>query len=221
MEEAVGPTLSAIPQPRDAVSVLPDHSNCSTHNPHRESLYSSISDKIGDNLHSEMATPELPSDDSSFAHSRIFEKYRGKTYPTLYIEYREEEGTREGLYKRRAYLRLDIHSLGEQLLSDDDYKTLESLREEIHLLNVEIKQCSVEIERLKSQCRDEGIIDENYNYIDNDGNDTESEKSGETALPADLPLIASGLDTPPDDTLQNVRSWLDTLPNDTSQNVTS
>ncbi|KFZ22832.1 hypothetical protein V502_02689, partial [Pseudogymnoascus sp. VKM F-4520 (FW-2644)] len=191
-----------------------------THHPHRASPYSSIGDKIGiseDNLYereNEMATPELPSDDSSLAHSTgSFDKYREKKYPILYIEYREEQGTREILYEARAHLMRDIGSLEEQLLSEDDHKALERLTEKSRLLDVEIEGCSLEIERLESQCRDEDIIDENYNYIDNDGNDTEPEKSGEPALPlppappTDLPLIASGLGTH-DDTLQNVTSWL-------------
>ncbi|KFY22398.1 hypothetical protein V493_06636 [Pseudogymnoascus sp. VKM F-4281 (FW-2241)] len=103
-------------------------------------------------------------------------EYRKKYHP-LYIEYQENLGIQDNLYERRAYIRQDQdmfeeqresrHRIGLTLLQDDqDY--LDSIPEEIRKLDVEIDEYRLEIEQLRAQCLQQGIIDEDDCYIDDD-----------------------------------------------------
>lgn len=138
------------------------------------------------------------SDDDAYS-TGSFEKYRNNYHP-LYIEYQEQRGTQDNLYERRAYIiedqaRLEDqqqnrHRVGLTLLKDDQ-GFLDSLPEVIRLLDVEIDEYRIEIEQLRAQCLEQGIIDEDDNYIDDDREDSDaSDDSMPPPPPPPLPLSA-------------------------------
>ncbi|OBT64662.1 hypothetical protein VE03_05882 [Pseudogymnoascus sp. 23342-1-I1] len=142
------------------------------------------------------------SDDDAYS-TDSFEKYR-KNYHPLYIEYQEKHGTQDNLYERRADIMEDKARLEDQQQSrrrvgltllkvDQDF--LDSLPEVIRLLDVEIDEYRVEIERLKAQCLEQGIIDEDDNYIDDD--DEVSNDSGDSMSPPSPPPLPSLPSLPP------------------------
>ncbi|KFY81536.1 hypothetical protein V500_11314 [Pseudogymnoascus sp. VKM F-4518 (FW-2643)] len=132
------------------------------------------------------------SDDDPYS-TGSFEKYR-KIYHPLYIEYQENRGAQENLYERRAYFLEDLarledqqqsrHRVGLSLLQDDQ-DFLDSLPEAIHLLDVEIDEYGLAIEGLRAECLEQGIIDEDDNYIEGD-----SENPDDSAPLPPPPLLA-------------------------------
>ncbi|OBT72487.1 hypothetical protein VF21_08521 [Pseudogymnoascus sp. 05NY08] len=154
-------------------------------------------------------------DDSDYdAYSTgSFEQYR-KNYHPLYIEYEEYRGTQDNLYERRAYIMEDKARLEDQqenrhrvnlTLLEDDQKYLDSLPEVLRLLDVEIDEYRVEIEQLRAQCLEQGIIDEDDNYIDNDREDSnpydDSDVSNDS-IPIPPPSLP--LSTPPKPPVQTL-----------------
>lgn len=149
--------------------------------------------------------------------SGSFEKYR-KNYHPLYIEYLEQQGTQENSYERRAYFMEDQARLEEQqknrhrfglTLLKEDQDFLDGLPETLRLLNIEIDECNIKIEHLRAQCLEQGIIDENDNYIDKDGEDSDasddshdSYDSRPSSPPPPPPLPASAPLREPAPTLQ-------------------
>ncbi|KFZ25021.1 hypothetical protein V502_00497, partial [Pseudogymnoascus sp. VKM F-4520 (FW-2644)] len=131
------------------------------------------------------------SDDDEYS-TGSFEKYRINYHP-LYIEYQEQRGTQDNLYERRAYIvedkaRLEDqqqnrHRVGLTLLKDDQ-DFLDSLPQIIQLLDFEVDQSGLEIERLKTQCLEQGIIDEDDNYI---GDDSEVSSGSDDSTPPPPP----------------------------------
>lgn len=141
------------------------------------------------------------SDDDAYS-TGSFEKYR-KNYHPLYIEYKEHQGTQEILLERRAYILEDQARLEDQqqnrqrfrlTLLKDDQDFLDSLPEIIRVLDADIDEYSLEIEELRAQCLGQGIIDEDDNYIEEDGENPDdftslppSPISAPPAPPAPLP----------------------------------
>lgn len=124
-----------------------------------------------------------------------FEKYRINYHP-LYIKYERQRGTQDNLYERHAHLLSDLVRLEDQqenrrrvglTLLKDDQDFLDSLPEIIRLLDYELTQSDHEIERLKSQCLEQGIIDEDDNYIGDDG-EVSSGSDDSTPPPPPPPL---------------------------------
>jgi hypothetical protein len=128
----------------------------------------------------------------------------------LYIEYQESRGTQDNLYERRAFIvedqaRLEdqqqnCHRVGLTLL-EDDQKYLDSLPGVIRLLCVEMDEYRVEIELLRAKCLEQGIIDEDDNYFDDDGEDSSvsnaSKSSRPPPPPPPLPLLPPSVPTKP------------------------
>jgi hypothetical protein len=147
---------------------------------------------------------ESDSDDSDddLYSTGSFEKYR-KNYHPLYIEYQENLGAQDNLYERRAYIMEDQDRLEDQqqnrqrvglTLLKDDQDFLDSLPEALRLLDLEIDEYRVEIENLRARCLEQGIIDKNDNYID----DNDSENSDDsTPLPQSIPLATQVPPAPP------------------------
>ncbi|KFX90978.1 hypothetical protein V490_06153 [Pseudogymnoascus sp. VKM F-3557] len=141
------------------------------------------------------------SDDDLYSNGSS-ENY-GKNYHPLYIEYQEHLGAQDNLYERRAYIMEDQDRLEDQqqnrqrvgltlLRSDQDF--LNSLPEALRVLDVKIDEYRVDIENLRARCLEQGIIDENDNYID----DNDSENSDDsTPLPQSIPLAPQVPSAPP------------------------
>ncbi|KFY71613.1 hypothetical protein V499_08202 [Pseudogymnoascus sp. VKM F-103] len=169
----------------------------------------------GHNSASHIGEAKSENDDSDYdAYSTgSFEQYR-KNYHPLYIEYQENRGSQDNLYERRAYIMEDKGRLEDQqesrhqfglTLLEDDQKYLDSLPEVLRLLDIEIDGYRVEIEQLRAQCLEQGIIDEADNYMDGDREDSnvydDSDDSDDsTPIPPPLPAPAPpkpALPTPP------------------------
>ncbi|KFX97573.1 hypothetical protein O988_04807 [Pseudogymnoascus sp. VKM F-3808] len=148
----------------------------------------------------EVADDEDDNSDDDPYSADSFEQFR-KDYHPLYIEYQENLGIQDNLFERRAFLMQDQARLEDQqenrrrvglTLLKDDQEFLDSLPEMIRLLDMEIEDYRLEIEDLQSQCLEQGIIDEDDNYIDgNEGYD----KS--TPLPPSPPLPILAPPKPP------------------------
>ncbi|KFY11000.1 hypothetical protein V492_04737 [Pseudogymnoascus sp. VKM F-4246] len=115
-----------------------------------------------------------------------FEKYRINYHP-LYIKLGRERSTHNNLQERRAHNMSDLLRLEEQqdnrfrvglTLSKDDQEFLDSLPEIIQQLDFGIDQSQREIEELRAQCLEQGIIDEDDNYILGDGDASDNSDSG-------------------------------------------
>ena len=93
------------------------------------------------------------------------------------------------------------HRVGLNLLKDDQ-EFLDSLPGIIQLLEIEIKQSLLEIERLKTQCLEQGIIDEDDNYINDDGevsnsgSDSDSDSDSDDSPPPPPPFPPSAPPVP-------------------------
>ncbi|ELR07573.1 hypothetical protein VC83_06050 [Pseudogymnoascus destructans] len=176
--------------------------------------HSSPISESGHNSASHIDEAKGENDDSDYS-TGSFEQYR-KNYHPLYIEYQENRGTQDNLYERRAYIMKDKARLEDQqenrhrvglTLLEDDQKYLDSLPEVLRLLDVEIDEYCVEIEQLRAQCLEQGIIDEDDNYMDDDREDSnvyddsdDSDNSMPPPPPPPLPLSAPPkppLPTPP------------------------
>lgn len=138
------------------------------------------------------------SDDDVYS-TGSFEKYR-KTYHPLYMEYLEHLGTQENLYERRADLYDDKVRLEDQqqtrhrvglTLLEDDQDLLDSLPEIIRQLDIEIDESQLQSEQLNAQCLEQGIIDEDCNYID------DAREDSDDSMPLSPPSPPSELDVPP------------------------
>jgi hypothetical protein len=131
-----------------------------------------------------------------------FEQYR-KHYHPLYIEYKKHLGTQDNLYERRAFIMEDRDKLEEQQQSrqrvglsllKDDQDFLDSVPEVLRLLDVEIDEYRVEIDNLRARCWEQGIIDKDDNYIDDDDSQNSDDS---TPLPPSLPLAPHVPPAPP------------------------
>ncbi|KFY01198.1 hypothetical protein O988_02869 [Pseudogymnoascus sp. VKM F-3808] len=130
------------------------------------------------------------------------EQYR-KNYHPLYIEYQENLGMQDNLYERRAFIMKDLDKLEDQrqkrqkvglTLQKDDQNFLDSVPETLRQLDAKIHEYGVEIEDLRARCLEQGIIDEDDNYIDDD--DSENSDDSTPLLPS-LPLARDALPKPP------------------------
>jgi hypothetical protein len=167
------------------------------------------------------------SSDNDAYYTSSLEKYR-KGYPPLYNEYQEERGTQDNRHEKFRDLTADRTRFeGHQEvrrrvglnLQTEDQDHLECLLRSIRSLNIEIEESSHEIDQLRAQCQEQGIIDLDDSYIDNACEDSEDSTSlPPPSLPtptrpspplAGLPLIANTLSTPLDNAPQNhITSWL-------------
>ncbi|OBT60093.1 hypothetical protein VE03_10426 [Pseudogymnoascus sp. 23342-1-I1] len=80
-------------------------------------------------------------------------------------------------------------------LLKDDQDLLDTLPEIVQLLDMEVDQSELEIEQLKAQCLEQGIIDEDDNYIHDGGevsNDSYS-STDYTARPVLEPEAGAGV----------------------------
>ncbi|KAL5351126.1 hypothetical protein ACLOAV_002977 [Pseudogymnoascus australis] len=124
-----------------------------------------------------------------------FEKYRINYHP-LYIQYERQRGTQDNLYERRDHTLADLIRLEDQqenrlrvglTLLKDDQDLLDTLPEIIQLLDMEIDQSQLEIEQLRAQCLEQGIIDEDDNYIQ-DGGEVSNDSYSSSPPPPPPPL---------------------------------
>lgn len=165
--------------------------------------HSSPISESGHNSVSHIDQPKGENDDSDYdAYSTGgFEQYR-KNYHPLYIEFQENRGTQDNLYERRAYIMEDKARLEDQqenrhrvklTLLEDDQKYLDSLPEVLRLLDIQIDEYRVEIEQLRAQCLEQGIIDEDDNYMDDDREDSnvyDDSDDSDDSIPLPPPLPA-------------------------------
>ncbi|OBT60344.1 hypothetical protein VE03_10242 [Pseudogymnoascus sp. 23342-1-I1] len=162
-----------------------------------------------DNLHglpishhqstSEIEHTNAEDDNGSFDYDAYstgsFEKYR-INYPPLYIKFERERGNQESLLERRAHTLDDLarlkdqqenrHRVGLTLLKDDQQDLLDTLPEIIQRLDMEIDQSEREIEQLRAQCLEQGIIDEDDNYI-HDGSEASNDSHSSAPAPPPPP----------------------------------
>ncbi|KAL5346619.1 hypothetical protein ACLOAV_008326 [Pseudogymnoascus australis] len=124
-----------------------------------------------------------------------FEKYRIH-YDPLYIQYERQRGTQNNLYERRDHTLADLIRLEDQqenrlrvglTLLKDDQDLLDTLPKIIQLLDMEIDQSQLEINQLGAQCLEQGIIDEDDNYI-KDGGDVFNNSYSSSPPPPPPPL---------------------------------
>ncbi|KFY41794.1 hypothetical protein V494_02787 [Pseudogymnoascus sp. VKM F-4513 (FW-928)] len=129
-----------------------------------------------------------------------FEETMTDLHP-LYIQLEWQRGTRNNLYERRAHQMSDLVNLQEELesrervnlhLLPDNRESLDNLPEIIRLLDFEVDQSQREIDKLRTQCLEQGIIDENDNYIYGGGEASDdSDTSSDSTAPPLPPLPSS------------------------------
>ncbi|OBT60363.1 hypothetical protein VE03_10417 [Pseudogymnoascus sp. 23342-1-I1] len=147
---------------------------------------------------SEIEHTNAEDDNGSFDYDAYstgsFEKYR-VNYPPLYILFERERSTQENLLERRAHTLDDLarlkdqqenrHRVGLTLLKDDQ-DLLDTLPEIIQRVDMEIEQPKREIEQLRAQCLEQGIINEDDNYI-HDGSEASNDSHSSAPAPPPPP----------------------------------
>ena len=131
-----------------------------------------------------------------------------KDYHPLYVKYLESTGDLKNLLEKRACVEEDLVRLKDQdknrrqfglTLSKYNQNLLNNIPKEIRLLDVEIHKNR--FEQLRKQCLQQGIIDEDDNYIYGDGEDSDDSDNSVPPPPPPLPLPPLTAPKPPVPTL--------------------